>query len=182
MNTARGALAQHHLMTFLSRLPKLRSVGLDLSGHLSRPDSQSELVALTTVHDVFGSNHVWPDLQELSLRYFNTTACALLSMLQRHRATLKNLQLHAMYLEQDETASVPQIEWPNLLQDIKAILQLEKASTTGYIRNFRDLLEWNFDVDPELADATGKFLSRDENCPLKVSNTHPMQTFTEVHQ
>jgi hypothetical protein len=175
IHDARRAFRQHKFMSFLANLPQLESLKLDLGGH--NYDGYGEYAAPSTTDDIFSEHHTWLNLRKITLHGFDTRPEALLSLLHRQRSTLKVLKLHNIWIDPDaDLIQSQEMDWfpikpPELLTKMRDIVQLERASLSGYFGlSFAiggDL--WDFG-DECLAQAAEKFLIEGGNCPLNECN------------
>lgn len=128
-------------------------------------------MAHSTICDIFSQNYVWTDLRKLSLRYFHAEPAELLSLLERHSATLRDLRLHAIHLASDNSGKFPTTHWPGLLREANAVLQLEKATVSGYLRMGSEQSEWDLEANRTLAATTSRYLVEGGECPLHTEDT-----------
>jgi hypothetical protein len=119
-----------HLMVFLSRLPKLRSLKLAFDGPFREAAGLTMKPTMTTIDDVFPNNYTWPDLEKLVLRNIGTRSDALLSLMRRQGGTLKVLGLHDINFEGPE----PKLAWqpPQVFEEMQNVLCLARAELSGY--------------------------------------------------
>jgi hypothetical protein len=179
----------HNLMNFLVNLPKLRSLKLGIAERLIKdPINTGSPLAIS---HVFCEHHTWPNLEKLGLDCFDTIPEALLSLMNRHRSTLKVLYLHDMRITLPERglegrlhpsirALIPSIETPpEVLTKLSEMLDLRRAKLTGHF-GYTSPFIWHFDrEDAHQPSAAEKFLVNGGTCPLNASNcinTAPRET------
>jgi hypothetical protein len=176
---ARFAFDQH-LMEFLVKLPKLQSLKLELARSTYLCKKTLDL-APAVLHDIFSEDHIWTDLRKLSLSDIDTTCEALLSLLERHRSTLKILKLHNIWFERhdsDPLASQAELilELPQLVVRMKEVLDFEKAKWSGWLGltldSAGDEIEnvgWNLEDDVNVP-SVAEYLVKGGVCPLNETN------------
>ncbi|KAF2130366.1 hypothetical protein P153DRAFT_384643 [Dothidotthia symphoricarpi CBS 119687] len=112
---------------FLTDLPNLESLRLDFKDTTNLTD-ESVHYHPTIFESTFRSEYTWPSLRKLSLRNFETTPEALLSLLQRQKSTLKTLTLQKTIIGSEEDDARPSMEWVELIREIRSMLQLDDES------------------------------------------------------
>jgi hypothetical protein len=163
---SRATFRQGHLREFLDTLQHLECLRLDLDsthenmwGHrwFTRFRESS-----SSISDILGLDSIWPKLRTLSLCHFFASSESMLSLLQRHSSTLKDLSLcninldknfevmdldeYDRYENQYENAqgsgegakvllSVDMLycSWPLVLQTLRESLVLERATISGLL-------------------------------------------------
>ncbi len=166
-----------YLKNFLKGLLNLESLRLDLGEHYFDERMESApWIAHSRIDDVFCTEHTWPSLRKLSLRFFDTTYSALASLLERHGATLKDLRLHNIFMERDDTHNAYTWKmWVELLQKIQSTTHLEKVVLSGTL-GLRDKVAgdekqaWNLPARRDLTLATAQYLVHGGECPLNEFN------------
>jgi hypothetical protein len=174
---ARIAFQEGALMKFLATLPELRSLRIDFSERYEKSAVPVPL-AFASVGNVFGYEHIWPKLRKLDLRLIDTSPKAFISVLKRHRSTLKDLRLHGMYIalelfEEDKSQKVQHMNWAELFQAMSAASSLERVTLTGHFctassTDMADLSEhctWDF-ADENLAADVARSLIQGGPLPL----------------
>jgi hypothetical protein len=162
---SRPTLRQGHLREFLVTLQHLECLRLDLDSthenlwerrwflHFTEPPS--------AISDILGLDCIWPKLRTLSLCHFFASSDSILSLLQRHSSTLKDLSLRNIILDKNfevmdldewyhyerhtnapgegEGANVVLSmdmlyrSWPHVLQRLRGSLVLERATLSGLL-------------------------------------------------
>jgi hypothetical protein len=166
-------LVMDGLSMFLRRSPQLECLRIDLNNGNART-----LVgrAVSTIPKVFGSKHTWPKLRKLSLCRFYATPDTLVSLLDRHCSTLKDLRLHDIHWEVDGSVTLEKgldvssrfvryCAWPQVLQKVAECLSLEHATVSGMLGEI-GWFGWRLDDDEELAAAISNYLICGGQCPL----------------
>lgn len=154
-------LMKDWLAPFLAQWCYLESIYLDL-GHLAGP--------IQTIDDTFEVPYnpdfprytegpvTWPALRKLSLCHFYSSPKALLSLVNRHCSTLRDLRLHAMQLIPIELEISTQHSWRDIFQVISVTTNLENVVLSGVFRNSDDEDDvWDFD-DEHLAGDVAKWI------------------------
>jgi hypothetical protein len=174
---------QHHLMNFLIGLPKLQSLKLNFRRGFER-SGESFCCAASTISDLFSEHHIWPDLRKLSLKDIDSTFDAFLSLLERHRSTLKSLNLHNIWFEPHESEDVISqnaftAKLPDLVVRMHNILDLERARWTGYLGRTEDDegyevyvvddIGWNL-FDDRIVPSVAEYIVKGGVCPLTENN------------
>jgi hypothetical protein len=179
---ARAVFRRHHLMDFLVSLPKLQSLKL----HFRRGSQRSGECfqrAASTVSDLFSEHYTWPNLQKLSLNDVDSTRDAFLSLLERHRSSLKDLHLHNIWFEPDDSEDdMSQVAFtvglPEVVVKMHDILDLDRARWTGFLRHTTDAtyeievvnnIGWNL-FDDRIVPSVAEYLVKGGNCPLNDNN------------
>ncbi|CAO2655531.1 Nn.00g043340.m01.CDS01 [Neocucurbitaria sp. VM-36] len=172
---ARVCIKKGNFANFIVGLPHLESLRLDLEGRFgddgyrySDEILQCEGMAPSTVDDIFPLDHTWSKLRKLSLRYFDTTPDALLSLLGRHSSTLEDIRLHSIRLEADESQGKPRMCWPKVLRTISETLHLERATLSGRLESQDNEDKWNLHVNKGLAIAAAAYLVEGGESPLNL--------------
>ncbi|KAF1845023.1 uncharacterized protein K460DRAFT_101907 [Cucurbitaria berberidis CBS 394.84] len=167
---ARQDICDGFLTEYLTNLPHLESLQLDLEGRICGDDNGYR--APSTIDDIFPPEHTWPKLRKLSLRYLDTTPGALLSLLRRHSSTLKILRLHSICLEMNLSDNNLYLNWPQVLQEISVTLHLERATLSGWLGFDQGGYEWNLGEKRTLAVAAATHLVAGGECPLHEGNAY----------
>jgi hypothetical protein len=156
---AQDVFSEHHLMNFLVGLPKLQSLKLDFG--CGEPST-------AVLSDIFSASHTWPDLRKLTLASLITDCKDLLSLLHRHRLTLKTLQLHGVWFEPSLDELVCKVDPPDVLATIHKTLRLERAGLSGHFGQ----QDQSYDLDDtSLAHAVAEYLINGGTCPLNGTNS-----------
>lgn len=155
---------------FLNRWRNLENVDIDLG---SQHRSQISSACIQTVHDAFeisgtaylsGACVTWPRLRKLSLSHFDTTPGALLSFIGRHSSTLRDLELHDLWLRPEGSDFVTSHTWREIFQIIESTAQLASLKLTGKFRDI-NMEVWDFE-DADLATRVGTWVTNGGECPL----------------
>jgi hypothetical protein len=165
------------LATYISRLYNLESLHLDLRGRVFHEVSMTR--AVRTIQDTFETSKMttsYPKgpftlrkLRKLSLRYFDSTTRALLSLVARHSATLRDLRLHSISLCA-ETLELTPLPWPEIFKTIGATTNLEKVVLSGeFLGQSSSSGKWDLDDEP-LASAVAAWIMNGGECPLTKEN------------
>jgi hypothetical protein len=175
------------LRMFLAGLPQLECLRIDL---LSRDEYDGIELDWnrSSIHEVFGCEQTWSKLRKLSLRHFYTTPDTLVSFLDRHSSTLRDLALCDMHLRihrsvpldenptSREGLDVEHTTWPKVLQELNECLSLERATASGTLGEDNvDVLGWLLDQKDGLPAAVSDYLINGGQCPLTADNAewHP---------
>lgn len=146
---------------YLDQWPNLESLTLDLHNRI--PAGNNTTAALETIQNVFGveggsavvtsalgSPLTWPRLRKLSLGHFNSTPKALISLINRHGSTLRDLRLHAIWIYDKigwNDAVPTQYSWQEVFRSVGAATNLEKLKLSGLFRNGSQKDDdWDFDI------------------------------------
>lgn len=178
---------RHWLPTFLGRWHNLENLSLDLRDRTIRPNHIPPEVprSVRTIQDTFeiarkmtGSGLegpvIWPKLRRLSLRHFDTTSDALLSLVTRHSSTLRDLGLHDIWLCAEGPDLVTQQSWREVFHDISSATNLDNISVSGMFR-YNDgtkRTRLNFDEESR-ANATTSWIIQGRDCPLADEEVKP---------
>ncbi len=115
----------------------------------------------------------WPKLRKLSLHHFDTTRPALLSLVARHNATLRDLRLHDISLFADNGDDMKSMSWPDVLKTLWATTNLDNLALSGEFLDRSFMIgSWILD-DPGLAKAVVDWLVNGGSCPLTNDNKFP---------
>lgn len=137
------------------------------------------------IEDAFGISTIWPRLRKLSLCHFFATPETLISLLTRHRGTLRGLQLRNITLTSgleetpssskpdnsgDDSASlvvsVRERGWPEILRHLAVCLDLQHVTLSGKLDvRISGKEAWDLDADPAFAAAISDYLVRGGECP-----------------
>ena len=158
---------------FLVRWRCLESIHIDLGGRMVGANNLT--ASMRTIQDTFevcrNTNNSeilasWPKLRKLSLGRFDSTPSALLSLISRHRSTLRDLRLHAIWLQAEGSASSTEYSWRELFKNIGSITDLENIKLTGEFRDTSTRNDvWDFD-NKDLAMAMATWMIDGGDCPL----------------
>jgi hypothetical protein len=155
---AQDVFSEHHLMNFLVGLPKLQSLKLEFGK--CEPST-------ARLSDIFSESHTWPGLQKMTLVCFATKPEDLLSLLDRHRSTLKVLRLHEAWFEAPSDTLIRELDPLEVLATIHKTLRLERAKLSGCFGHANQLYDLN---DTNLAHAVTEYLIHGGTCPLNGTN------------
>jgi hypothetical protein len=158
---------------FLVRWRYLQSIHIDLGGRMVGANNLT--TSMRTIQDTFEVSRntdvseilvSWPRLRRLSLGRFDSTPSALLSLISRHRSTLRDLRLHAIWLQAEGSASSTEYSWRELFKIIGSTTSLENMKLTGEFRDTSTRNEvWDFD-NKDLARAMATWMIDGGDCPL----------------
>ena len=161
---------QAWLASFLGQWRNLESVHLDLGIRTDFPiqsieDTFEGTNHLNLSHDLAGPQ-LWPKLRKLSLWHLYSSPKALLSLISRHSSTLRDLRLHAIWLDGGGLELGTQKFWRGILEVIGATTSLEKMALSGVFRNNNCRSDmWDFD-DEHLAMVAAHWTINGGKCPL----------------
>jgi hypothetical protein len=184
------SLQMQALRGFLARTTQLECLRVGANSNMQ------VIGDLSRVQHVFGSEFTWSKLRKLSLCQFTATPDALLSLVERHNSTLKDLRLRDISWQTDEEANVPEEEleadspstppypspaswrsiqhcaWPRVLRKMSMDLSLDRATISGMLGEGGTVLGWQLDKNQKLAAAVSGYLISGGQCPLTADNAH----------
>ncbi|KAE8837582.1 hypothetical protein PTNB85_04917 [Pyrenophora teres f. teres] len=199
--TAARIVPNGNLKKFITGMPHLYSLRISLHDS-SRSDCWRGRMPLASIDAVFGSEYTWPKLRHLSLCHFFATPDSLLSLLSRHRATLKEVGLRNIFFDDDCTQSAANPhwpfdyplsayeyqtmieqrlqlgEWPSFLQKVAETLHLEQAMISGRLGTHRFGFGWHLN-DRDLAPAVSEYVMSGGHCPLNNDSVRLLHDWDE---
>ena len=166
-------LTKDWLAPFLAQWCYLESIYLDL-GQLAGPmqtiDDTFEVPQTPDFPRYIEGPVTWPKLRKLSLCHFYSSPKALLSLVNRHCSTLRDLRLRAIQLEQKDLEISTQHSWRDIFQVISATTNLENMVLSGVFRNRNNEDDvWDFD-DEHLAGVMAGWVINGREWPLANGN------------
>ncbi|KAI2486701.1 hypothetical protein Ptr902_00834 [Pyrenophora tritici-repentis] len=192
-----------NLTKFIMGMPHLHSLRISLQD-TGRSDCWRDRMPLSSIDATFDSEYTWPRLRHLSLCHFFATLDSLLSLLNRHRATLTEVSLRNISFDDDCTQSAANPhwafdhpsspseyqtmieqrlqlnEWPTFLEKVSEVLHLERATISGILGTHRFGYGWYLN-DRDLGPAVSEYvISGSGLCPLNTDNVrllHPWDEF-----
>jgi hypothetical protein len=194
---SRPALRLGHLRNFIISLSHLECLRLDLDSTHEHQCIPLFKQPPSTIKGIFGLEYTWPKLRTLSLCHFSASLESLLSLLERHSSTIKDLSLRNTSLDEDSEVmnadewfqseynnapgsglgaeaklSMDAVHraWPYVLPRLRDTLRLERATLSGILGVKCHGDGWNLDQDTKLAAATEDYLIRGGQLPLDTSN------------
>ncbi|KAI0180740.1 hypothetical protein GGR52DRAFT_521501 [Hypoxylon sp. FL1284] len=151
------------LRGFIKSLTKLQTLYIAFTWDPSRGDKY-----LPRLDNVLEPKHRWEDLEDLSLGYFTCERQDLMSLLKRHKNTLRDLCLQDIYFGSTS--------WQILLPKIRKTMDLDHACLCGELYGIEEWSGyeefWDLDDQFRLREDVNDYLVNDniKKCPLNKHN------------
>jgi hypothetical protein len=170
------------LSNFLSSIPNLSTLAISFCYGLSASTPIGNLL-LPSLEHVLNPGQHWPRLESISLGGLSLRKSLLMDLLESHKAMLRRVELFSVWLDAD---------WPETLQEMRAMLRLEEAAV--WTRIYCDRGQWHLgrprgdgkvhhlkgEIAPgvrgereNLATAVGRYLVNGGECPVTEGNMVP---------
>jgi hypothetical protein len=174
----------HSFPVFLGSQRNLESLHIDLHRRIAGETRTEQ--SPRTIQDTFEISEsgkalpegplTWPQLRKLSLRHFDSTTQALVSLVTRHSTTLRDLRLHAIGLCAEQPETTTPASWSDVLRTIEATTTLEHVALSGEFREISNRGgKLDFDDDKDYGRAVASWMVNGGDCPLaKESVTKTM--------